>query len=181
MWSRWSVNHVQSDLQKVRPDFKNELRARKHKHFTITVEASESECILKGEVLHGSAVGAAEVSSTPFVGQDPQLCVTECLPRACRLPLPPSTLLTKSLSLWKLELENDHNVDFLIDGLTYCFMIIDRVCTIENVFRRNYRCVLCDSRVKVEERILKEVHLGRYIVVKKQPSLVSSLFTSMYT
>jgi hypothetical protein len=91
------------------------------------------------------------------------------------LPLAPSALLTKNISVWCRELANGDNKDFLIDGIRYGFMIIDRVCELSNCFRRNYGSVLHDNRDLVELQILKEIRLGRYVKVSTPPRVVSSL------
>jgi hypothetical protein len=89
--------------------------------------------------------------------------------------LPQPAVVTQRLDLWKVELDQDFDKSFLLAGLEYGFMIIDTECTLHDSFRSNYKSVLLDDRVKVEVQIRKEIDLGRYIVVKNPPSVISSL------
>jgi hypothetical protein len=91
------------------------------------------------------------------------------------VPLAPNALITKNISVWCRELQNDENRDFIIDGVRYGFMIVDRLCELSNCFRRNYGSVLYDNRDLVETQILKEVRLGRYVIVATPPKIISSL------
>ena len=93
----------------------------------------------------------------------------------CMESTPPPALVTQRLDLWKVELSSDFDKTFLLTGLEYGFMIIDKECTLLNSCRSNYKSVLLDDRVKVEVQLRKEIELGRYVVVKKPPSVISSL------
>ena len=90
-------------------------------------------------------------------------------------PLPPSSPMTLALPIWKLELTYDFNRTFLLEGVEFGFKIIDVPCELHDSFSKNYRNVLLDDWIKVETQILKEIRLGRYIVVSRTPSVVSSL------
>lgn len=80
-----------------------------------------------------------------------------------------------ALNTWKIELENDFDKCFLLQGIEYGFWIVDRVVTLHSSCRKNYRSVLLNDREKVDSQIKHEVSLGRYIVVDSRPSIVSSL------
>ena len=88
---------------------------------------------------------------------------------------PPSSALSKSLDVWRRELEFDINKTFILDGVEFGFMILDSNCTMPMTFSKNYRSVLVNDCEKVEAQILKEIKLGRYIVVENPPHVISSL------
>jgi hypothetical protein len=88
---------------------------------------------------------------------------------------PPVSRVTERLSIWDRELLVDINRAYILEGIQFGFMIIDSVCDFHSTFSRNYRSVLCDERVKVELQLIKEVKLGRYIIVEDPPDVVSSL------
>jgi hypothetical protein len=102
-------------------------------------------------------------------------CVLQGRESAVALPLPPSAPMTLVLSVWEHELAYDVNKTFLLEGVEFGFRIIDTPCDLCNSFSKNYRSVLLDDRIKVETQILKEINLGRYIVVDRALSVVSSL------
>ena len=87
----------------------------------------------------------------------------------------PMSKVTENLSVWNREMVNDINKAYVLNGIQFGFMIIDSICDFHSTFSRNYRSVLCDDRVKVEAQLLKEVRLGRYIIVEEPPDVVSSL------
>jgi hypothetical protein len=89
--------------------------------------------------------------------------------------MPPPSLLTNSLHVWKQELAGDINESFFLQGVEYGFSIVDSVVELKDSLCRNDKSVLLDDRLKAEAQILKEVNLHRYIMVRKRPSIVSSL------
>ena len=92
-----------------------------------------------------------------------------------RLPAPPISKMTLCYDVWKDELGDDVNKTFLLNGIKYGFMIIDRVCTLADVERRNYRSCNDLNAMLAEKQIQKEVDLGRYILCPNAPLVVSSL------
>jgi hypothetical protein len=87
----------------------------------------------------------------------------------------PCSALSSSIEIWRAELELDFNREYILDGIEFGFMIIDQPCSMVNTCSRNYKSVLQDVEGKVEAQILKEVKLGRYIIVSSPPDIVSSL------
>jgi hypothetical protein len=91
--------------------------------------------------------------------------------------LPEMSEVSKNISRWMVELDQeDPDRDFILRGIRDGFMITDRDLQIDSSVCTNYRSTSqFDTLKKVEETILKEVDLGRYIKCVNQPYIVSSL------
>jgi hypothetical protein len=87
----------------------------------------------------------------------------------------PCSALSLSLDTWRLKLEYDINREFILNGVEFGFMVIDKPCVMPTTCSRNYKSVLLDVEGKVEAQILKEVKLGRYVIVTSPPDICSSL------
>jgi hypothetical protein len=92
-----------------------------------------------------------------------------------RLPVPPVAKMTLAYEVWEQELGDDYNKTFLLNGVKFGFMILDRECTLTNIDRRNYKSCHEVNAVLAEKQIQKEVDQGRYIVCSEPPLVVSSI------
>jgi hypothetical protein len=91
-------------------------------------------------------------------------------------PTVPPSPLTVNYSTWEHELKDDEDRDFLLDGIKNGFRITDPAYVPQQVECENYKSATGDdNRQKVEQQILEEVALGRYVVVSDKPVIVSSL------
>jgi hypothetical protein len=102
-----------------------------------------------------------------------------CLSTLTGHPFEPSLAscpeVTQCLPVWRMELEYDVNKTFILDGIQFGFKIIDRDCGVLRASCKNYKSALLDNHDRVELQILKEIRLGRYIIVDNPPPVVSSL------
>ena len=65
----------------------------------------------------------------------------------------PRAPVSESIENWRRELESDFNRTFVLNGLEFGFMIVDRPCNMKDIVSKNYRSVLLDDRVKVEKQL----------------------------
>ena len=73
-------------------------------------------------------------------------------------------------------LEKDSDKQFILDGISNGFRIVDSVENVKDVYCKNYKSVL-DPAVKhiAEEQIIHEIEVGNYVVSGSKPTIVSSL------
>ena len=83
--------------------------------------------------------------------------------------------LTAKLNKWKIELDNDIDREFLIDGIQYGFKIASPPENIKCVHRNNYNSATKENRDLVEKQIIHEIQLGRYQICDYPPAIVSSI------
>jgi hypothetical protein len=65
--------------------------------------------------------------------------------------------VTKAIAVWKAELQLDQDHDYIIDGLTNGFKIVDTESDLPIIDRRNYRSTSAGNKMKVEQRIKDEM------------------------
>ena len=76
---------------------------------------------------------------------------------------------------WEIELEGDADGNFLLDGLTNGFKIIDDV-ELFPVRMSSYKSATdVDVKQKVEKQIIAELDAGNYVITKEPPTLISAL------
>ena len=72
---------------------------------------------------------------------------------------------------WEIELEGDVDGNFLLDGLTNGFIIIDDVELLP-VRMSNYKSTTdVDVKQNVGKQIMAELDAGNYVITKKPPAL----------
>ncbi len=75
-----------------------------------------------------------------------------------------------------VELENDADKEFILDGLTHGFRIIDNNSVLDRVEMNNYDSATClQTRHSVEDQIQQEIQEGNYVITKEKPTVVSAL------
>ena len=73
-------------------------------------------------------------------------------------------------------LEDDVDRNFLLDGLTNGFNIIDNDADLTPLVMSNYKSATgADVKEKVEKQIISELEAGNYIISKEPPTLISAL------
>ena len=88
-------------------------------------------------------------------------------------PVKPARV-TECIEVWKAELKGDWNENYLIDGLSKGFSIIDVAGVPKSTFRRNYKSTSM-NKLKVEARIKEEISAGNYVLTSIKPSVISAL------
>lgn len=78
------------------------------------------------------------------------------------------------LQAWREELENDPDREFILNGITHGFDIVNRPCNVDNVETPNHQSALAEKDA-VGAQILNEVALGNYVVTDTKPRIVSAL------
>ena len=90
--------------------------------------------------------------------------------------IPPPLSVCKEA--WELELAEDDDRDFILNGLTKGFDIIDpeHVNNVNTVEMDNYSSATCaKNKNRVEKKILEELAEGNYLIVTEKPCIVSAL------
>ena len=133
-------------------------------------------------ILDAESVTSLVVSSSESVVEAPRLKYgfarlwdVDNVAWRSRQPVPPTSDMTRALVRWDYELHGDVNKDFLMDGIENGFMIVDKLCDLTDIDRRNYKSIFTLNYDLAEKQILKEISLGRYIVTDIKPRVVSSL------
>lgn len=81
-----------------------------------------------------------------------------------------------NVSQWELELKNDIDKSFLLDGIRHGFSIVDREVVEQNVDVENHASsVNKTNKHKVEALLLSEINNGRYVTVCNKPNICSPL------
>jgi hypothetical protein len=83
--------------------------------------------------------------------------------------------VTQCLSKWQHELRGDVDEAYLVAGMKDGFCIVDDMLADPNTYRRNYRSVLGDNKLKAETRINEEIAAGNYIKCGTKPNVITSL------
>lgn len=84
--------------------------------------------------------------------------------------------MTAKLHIWKEELKDDPDKDFILTGIEHGFRITDQDSVFQSVDRDNYRSATNpDIRDTVESQILMEIAEGNYRICVNKPTIVSSL------
>ena len=76
---------------------------------------------------------------------------------------------------WETELEVDVDRNFLLDGLTYGFKIIDDVELFPVRMSNHKSSTDVDVKQKVEKEIIAELDARNYFITKEPPTLISAL------
>ena len=81
-----------------------------------------------------------------------------------------------NVKIWERELKGDCDENFLIQGVTHGFKLVDDNCSPLKGECNNYLSAT-DSSVKrlVENQIIDEIVNGRYVVTSKRPTIISAL------
>jgi hypothetical protein len=77
--------------------------------------------------------------------------------------------------VWKIELENDKDQDFIMNGITHGFSIIDEPLQCSDIFCENYFSSQGSNKLAVEKQLIKEIAAGHYVISHKKPTVVSAL------
>ena len=85
--------------------------------------------------------------------------------------------LTDSFPKWQFELNaiNDHDTDYILNGVKNGFDILDGKVPEFSSFCNNYKSTIVDNQSKVSDIIIKEVQQGNYVECAKCPQIVSGL------
>ena len=83
--------------------------------------------------------------------------------------------VTTCIDAWNLELTDDLDRDYLLDGLTEGFNIIDSDLMPHSMKRSNYKSTAGVNKAKVETRIREEIEKGNYVVCDMKPRVCSAL------
>lgn len=78
-------------------------------------------------------------------------------------------------SEWEIELQEDPDRDFLLDGIREGFHIINPGSVFKPAEMPNYRSATVINRQKVEAQLRTEIDEGHYIITPKKPAIVSAL------
>jgi hypothetical protein len=87
----------------------------------------------------------------------------------------PVARVTECLDVWKKELQNDVDKDFILNGIGSGFSIVDCEVSKNATYRRNYKSTQLANKQKVENRILEQIESGHYIISEAKPLKISAL------
>ena len=84
--------------------------------------------------------------------------------------------MPKSLNIaaWHQELSNDPDREFLLNGISNGFKIVDSGSDVSSVDIDNYSSALAQKE-EVEKQILEEIREGRYVITDTKPTVISAL------
>jgi hypothetical protein len=92
------------------------------------------------------------------------------------LPTAPSSSKSLDYNAWDIELGNDIDREFILNGVKNGFHIVDPSNPPKQARTNNYRSATnIDCKSLADKQIRQEVQEGRYIIVDKAPSLISAL------
>ena len=83
--------------------------------------------------------------------------------------------LTDKISEWGKVLEGDPDKEFLLDGITHGFRIVDEGAILEESFSKNYLSATHLHFGPTNKQILKEIENGHYICSDIKPTIVSAI------
>jgi hypothetical protein len=83
--------------------------------------------------------------------------------------------VSSRIAEWCVELQNDIDADFLLQGIEHGFHITDSVDSPPHMSRSNYKSTSGVNKMKVEARILEEIEKGNYLPCSVKPKVVSAL------
>lgn len=89
--------------------------------------------------------------------------------------LRPVCKVTERIHVWKEELKDDFDKDFLIHGLSEGFDIVDSTMLPPAATQSNYKSTAGTNKLKVEKRIVEELHKGNYVLCGDKPLVTSAL------
>ena len=75
----------------------------------------------------------------------------------------PIARVTQNYDVWKRNLLGGDDDLFVLNGILNGFSIVDLNCTLPRFATKNYRSTSDKNKLKVEARILEEIHAGNYI------------------
>ena len=79
------------------------------------------------------------------------------------------------MSNWKKNLMGDFDYNYIIEGVTSGFCIIDEGFFPVTAFSKNYKSATVANHAASEAQIQTEISLDRYIVAEQKPHVVSSI------
>ncbi|MEW8547235.1 MAG: reverse transcriptase domain-containing protein [Candidatus Thiodiazotropha sp.] len=84
-----------------------------------------------------------------------------------------------NLSAWEVELENDPDKDFILEGIKYGFDIIDNDANVSKAECTNHSSAKPGSPLydKATEQVKKEIEAGHYVVCDDKPDIISPMAT----
>ena len=89
--------------------------------------------------------------------------------------VPTTVSLTLRLGSWEKHLAGDVDYDYIIEGVTNGFRIIDEHVFPVTTTCKNYRSATLTNREASEAQIQMEIDLDRYIIAEGKPHVVSSI------
>jgi hypothetical protein len=87
----------------------------------------------------------------------------------------PVAKVTQMYDKWKHYLLSGDDDLYVLNGIQNGFSIVDLNCALPKFSTRNYKSTANENKLKVETRILEEIHAGNYIKTPIKPSYVSAL------
>ena len=82
--------------------------------------------------------------------------------------------INRHVSDWEIELENDKDKVFLIDGIKNGFRIIDKDSQVTKVEQKNSKSAL-KYKEAVDKELIDQINKGHYIIASKKPSIISAI------
>ncbi len=83
--------------------------------------------------------------------------------------------MSSSIDTWTRELAEDKDRDFIIAGLKDGFHITDHGSVFQAAECQNYKSATDTYNDLAESQVYKEIEQGRYVLVDRKPTLISSL------
>jgi hypothetical protein len=101
--------------------------------------------------------------------------VPESLPEGFlkRSGVVPISPVTVCLDVWKREMADDIDADFVLEGIAEGFKLIDENCTSDPCCCNNYRSTQDVSKPLAQAQIELELSKGRYIIAESPPHDIS--------
>jgi hypothetical protein len=87
----------------------------------------------------------------------------------------PASPLTACLEVWREELMNDFDAEFILEGIAVGFTLIDIDSEPLSTTCENYKSTQQELKPLVEKQIIDEITKGRYIVTADPPPVISAL------
>ena len=97
-----------------------------------------------------------------------------CTGQLPALPKAPKNPTTLNLEAWTHELDNDIDKQFILDGISDGFYLIDKNIQLEPAEMENYKSSTSQHAL-VEAQIRREISEGRYVVTPSKPTIVSAI------
>lgn len=82
--------------------------------------------------------------------------------------------ISKHIDAWQEELKNDVDREFLLQGISEGFRLIDKGSNIVQAESKNHKSAVVYKK-EVEKELISQIEIGNYIVASKKPLVVSPL------
>ena len=82
--------------------------------------------------------------------------------------------ISKCLQVWKKELANDGDCEFILERVKHGFRIMDKGSDIKRVEGQNHRSAY-QYKGQVEQELLTQIKEGNYCVASEKPTIVTPL------